>query len=64
MSLPAEPHTGGRHSYDGVLPDASKGLLVTLLAPHKWDVALGMIPDIWALVDLSPVSSPQLLPSP
>jgi hypothetical protein len=26
-ALPAEPHAGGRHTYDGVLPGAPKGIV-------------------------------------
>jgi hypothetical protein len=30
QSPPAEPYAGGRHTYDGVLPGAPKGLFATL----------------------------------
>jgi hypothetical protein len=33
QSPPAEPHAGGRHTYDMVLPGAPKGSFVTQLSP-------------------------------
>jgi hypothetical protein len=59
-----EPHTGGRYWYDGVLPGALKGSVVTLLSPPQCLTALGMIPHILALVDQSPVCHPKMLLPP
>jgi hypothetical protein len=61
-SPPAEPHTGGRHWYDGVLPDAPKGSLTTLLSPPQCHAALCTVPHTLASVDQSPVHCPKMLP--
>jgi hypothetical protein len=41
---PAEPHTGGRHIYDGVLPSAPERLFATLLSPPLRHAAFSMMP--------------------
>jgi hypothetical protein len=63
-SLPTEPHTGGRHCYEGVLPGALKGSLMTLLSPLQRHAALGTIPHTLVSVNQSPACRPKtLIPS-
>jgi hypothetical protein len=57
MSPPAEPHTGGRHCYDAVLPSAPK-----LLSPPQCHAALDTIPHTLALLDQIPLRHPKTLP--
>jgi hypothetical protein len=59
-----EPHAGGRHRYNGVLPGAPKGSLTTLLSPLQYHAALSTIPHTLASVDQSPVRSPKTYPPP
>jgi hypothetical protein len=51
----AEPHMGGNHAYDRVLPDALKVSFITLLSPPQCYAALGTMPHILAQVVQSPV---------
>jgi hypothetical protein len=63
-SPPAEPHAGGRHWYDGVLPGTPKGSLATLLSPPQCHATLGTIPHTLASVDLCPVRPLMTWPPP
>jgi hypothetical protein len=62
QSPPAEPHGGGRHTYDGVLPCAPKGSFVTLLPPPQCHAVFGTMRHTLASVDQSPVCCPRTLP--
>jgi hypothetical protein len=62
QSPPAEPHAGGRHRYDGVLPGAPKGSLATLPSPPQCHAALSTIPHTLASVDQSLGRRPKTLP--
>jgi hypothetical protein len=64
QSPSAEPHAGGRHTYDGVLPGAREGSLATLLSPPQCHAAFGTMPHTLASVDQSPVCRPRTLPPP
>jgi hypothetical protein len=46
QSPPAEPHAGGSHTYDGVLPGAPKGSSVALLSPPQCHAAFGTMPHL------------------
>jgi hypothetical protein len=63
-SSPAEPHTGGRHTYDRVLPGAPKGSFVTLLSPPQCHADFDTMPHTLASVDQSHVCRPRTLPLP
>jgi hypothetical protein len=51
QSPPAEPHVGGRHTHNGVLPGAPKGSFATLLSPPQCHAAFRTMPHTLALVD-------------
>jgi hypothetical protein len=64
-SPPAEPHAGGRLSYDGVLPGAAKGSFATLLSPPlQCHSAFSTMPFTLSSVDQSPVCRSRTLPPP
>jgi hypothetical protein len=50
---------GGRHTYDGVLPGALKGLFEMLLSQTPCHAVFGTVPHIFASVDLSAVFCPR-----
>jgi hypothetical protein len=47
QSPPAEPHMGGRHTYDGVLPGAPNRSFVTLLSPSQCHAASAQFLTHW-----------------
>jgi hypothetical protein len=60
-SLPAEPHAGGSHRYDGFLPGAPKGSFVTMLSPPhclapwlRWTRALFDVVGCYSLATRTP----------
>jgi hypothetical protein len=57
-----QPHMGGWHTCDGVLPGALKRSLVILLSLPQCHAALGMMPHTLASVDQSPVYRSSTLP--
>jgi hypothetical protein len=58
QSPPTEPHEGGRHTYDRVLPDASKESFMTLLPPPQCHATFGTMRYTLASVNESPVCHP------
>jgi hypothetical protein len=60
QSPQTEPHKGGRHTYDGVLPGDQKG--TTLLSPPQCHTAFGTTPHTLDSVDQNPVCRPRTLP--
>jgi hypothetical protein len=61
QSPPAEPHEGGRHTDDGVLPGALKGSFATLLSPPQCYAAFDTMPHTSSAVKQSPVCRPKTL---
>jgi hypothetical protein len=58
QSPAAEPHVGGRHTYDGVLPCTPKGSFATLLSPPQCHADFGTMPHTLASVDQSLLCCP------